>query len=155
MNEEPIATYVEKNIESTGRYSLYSDRLEVSVRYFLRGRLEASVPLSTFTGTTSLVRMHSSVFNLSLWALVVAVSLLVVVSVVLNDGGSPLVYTIVGWFFLLSALATLITARRLKVVTIYGVYSIAVGKGPSGLSGMQAFVAQVLATRSANQGPAA
>jgi len=147
MNEEPIATYVEKNIERTGQYCLYADRLDISVRYFLRGRFEASVPLSTFTGSTSLVRVHSSVFNLSLCVLLAAVLLLIGVSFVPNGSEVPTFGIVARWLFLLAASTSLITARRLTLITLYGCLSIPIGKGPSGLPGLQAFVARVLAAR--------
>jgi hypothetical protein len=150
MSEEAIATYIEKNIEGTGTYLLHADRLEVSVRYFMRGTLRASIPLSTFINFSSLIRVHSSVFNLSLWVLVVGVLLLVGVSFVPSPSESLAVHALVDLPFIVGASVALLTARRLTFITIFGCASITIGPGPSGLPGLQAFVAQVLATRAAN-----
>jgi hypothetical protein len=64
-----------------------------------------------------------------------------------NGSAVPTFGIVARWLFLLAASTALITARRLTLITLYGCLSIPIGKGPSGLPGLQAFVARVLAAR--------
>ena len=151
MSEEPIATYVEKNLERTGTYRLYVDRLEFSVRSFMRRKTETSLPLSSFANSSIVVRVHCSLFNLSLWVLFVALVLLVGTSFVPTVIESPAIRVPIDSLFVLGLSVAVLTARRLTFITIRGGASISIGIGPAGLSGLQAFIAQVLAARRADQ----
>jgi hypothetical protein len=158
MSAEPIATHVEKNLERTGTYQLYPDRLSVSVSYPLRGTAESSLPLTSLASTSSLVRVHSSIFNFSLWLLLVAVVALAGISFVPSLSQSLNVRALLYSLIVFGVAGALLTARRLTFVTIHGApgeAGVTVGVGPSGQAGLEAFVAQVSAARAARTPPAA
>ena len=158
MSAEPIAMHVEKNLERTGTYRLYPDRLSVSLSYFLRGTAETSLPLSSLASTSTLTRVHSSIFNSSLWLLLVAVVALAGISFIPALIQSLNVRSLLYSLIVFGLAGALLTARRLTFITIHGgtgEASVTIGAGPSGQAGLEAFVAQVLAARSAGAPPAA
>ena len=149
---ELIATHVEKNLERTGTYQLYPDRLSVSVSYTLRGTAESSLPLTSLASTSSLVRVHSSIFNSSLWLLLVAVVALAGISFVPSLSQSLNIRTLLYSLIVFGVAGALLTARRLTFITVHGASGeagVTIGVGPTGRAGLEAFVAQVLAARSA------
>ena len=158
MSAEPVATHVEKNLERTGTYGLYPGRLDVSVNYPLRGSAQTSVPLATLSGTSTLVRVHSSLFNGALWLLTIAVVALAGISFIPSLGQSINVRALIYALIVFGIAIALMSARRLVFVTIPGLAGepgVTIGVGPSGQAGLESFVQRVLAARSSASDPAA
>ena len=157
MNE-PIATHVERNLERTGTYQLFPDRLVASVSYLMRGTAETSLPLSSLASTSTLVRVHTSLFNSSVWLLLVAVVGLAGISFFPALSQSLNVRALLYSLAVFGCAGLLLTSRRLAFVTIHGGHGeagVTIGVGPSGQAGLEAFVAQVLQARAAASPPAA
>jgi len=157
--EEPLATHKEQNLERTGMYRLYWDRLELSLQLFLRGSVEMAVPLKNLSGQVARVKVHSSIFNLGLWVLIVPTTALAIISMGgwrnhLSNGVLTLLYSCL--IFGLGITAA--SARKLRFVSLLGregMPTVVVGEGASGERGLHEFIDAVLIALKSGPGAAA
>ncbi len=105
--EEPIATYTERLIEVSRRFSLYKDRVVVKARWLLKGRHEVTVLLNTLSGEQNPITIRYRMFRYAGW--VMAIGALCFAMVYYNAKGGPI--GILGYLTLsLAALGAAFTA---------------------------------------------
>ena len=142
----PVLTHRESNIERTGLYSLYEDRIDVILKHALGGTLEFSVPLGELVPRTAILRANNSCFNAGLWILCLSILGYLPLWLAGVDYSGRL-NSILGPFLAVGVAVCLLTFRKVRFVVLYGtdgLQKLAIGEGAGGSKELDVFISQVI-----------